>query len=80
MSTALLDQPGAVRDENGFDPRRILSFLNRHIPDLADGLIHKSPLEPALSLPPDCLPTASYQSNRTAPCPPNFSTSAAASP
>ena len=37
MSTAPLDQPGAVRDENSFDPLRILPFLKSRIPDLADG-------------------------------------------
>jgi len=37
MSTAPLDQPGAVRDENSFDPQRILPFLQSHIPGLADG-------------------------------------------
>ena len=37
MSTAPLDQPGAVRDENSFDPLRILPFLKTQIPGLADG-------------------------------------------
>lgn len=36
-TTALLDQPGQVRDENLFDPQRILPFLRERIPDLAAG-------------------------------------------
>jgi aminoglycoside phosphotransferase (APT) family kinase protein len=32
-----LDQPGAVRDENVFDPAAILPFLRRSIPELGDG-------------------------------------------
>lgn len=35
MSQASLDQPGAVRDENNFDPTRILPFLQQHIAGLA---------------------------------------------
>ena len=34
---APLDQPGAVRDENNFDPARILPFLKSRIPGLSDG-------------------------------------------
>jgi aminoglycoside phosphotransferase (APT) family kinase protein len=36
-NAAPLDQPGAVRDENNFDPARILPFLKSQIPDLRDG-------------------------------------------
>lgn len=32
-----LDQPGRLREENAFDPARILPFLRAQIPDLADG-------------------------------------------
>lgn len=34
MTAAPLDQPGAVREENNFDPARILPFLRAHIPGL----------------------------------------------
>ena len=44
MSTAPLDQPGAVRDENSFDPLRILPFLKAQIPGLAPEL-ERGPLE-----------------------------------
>jgi aminoglycoside phosphotransferase (APT) family kinase protein len=37
MSIAPLDQAGAVRDENQFDPQRILPFLKSQISGLADG-------------------------------------------
>jgi aminoglycoside phosphotransferase (APT) family kinase protein len=37
MSIAPLDQPGTVRDENSFDPLRILPFLKAQIPGLAEG-------------------------------------------
>jgi aminoglycoside phosphotransferase (APT) family kinase protein len=37
MSTAPLDQPGAVRDENSFDPQRILPFLQASIAGLGAG-------------------------------------------
>src|SRR5882724_163316 len=33
MTSAPLDQPGAVRDENNFDPATILPFLRAQIPD-----------------------------------------------
>jgi aminoglycoside phosphotransferase (APT) family kinase protein len=36
-ANASLDRPGAVRDENAFDPARILPFLRAHIPDLPEG-------------------------------------------
>jgi aminoglycoside phosphotransferase (APT) family kinase protein len=39
MSQALIDEAGAVRDENAFDPARLLPFLKEHVPDLADGPI-----------------------------------------
>lgn len=35
-AAAALDTPGEVRDENAFDPRRILPLLRHHIPDLPD--------------------------------------------
>ncbi len=35
--TVPLDQAGAVRDENNFDPRKILPYLRSQITDLADG-------------------------------------------
>jgi aminoglycoside phosphotransferase (APT) family kinase protein len=35
--SSTLDKPGAVRDENRFDPALILPFLKSRIPDLADG-------------------------------------------
>lgn len=34
MNSAPLDQPGKVRDENSFDPARILPFLKEHLPNL----------------------------------------------
>jgi len=34
---SFLDQAGAVRDENAFDPAALLPFLKQHIPDLRDG-------------------------------------------
>ncbi len=37
MAQALLDQAGKVRDENAFDPARLLPFLKEHVPDLVDG-------------------------------------------
>ena len=37
MTAALLDAPGAVRDENAFDPTLILPFLKSQITDLPDG-------------------------------------------
>jgi aminoglycoside phosphotransferase (APT) family kinase protein len=37
MSQVLLDEAGAVRDENAFDPATILPFLKSQVPDLADG-------------------------------------------
>jgi aminoglycoside phosphotransferase (APT) family kinase protein len=37
MNAATLDQPGAVRDENLFDPARILPYLRSQIADLPDG-------------------------------------------
>jgi len=37
MTAALLDAPGAVRDENHFDPALILPFLKSQIADLPDG-------------------------------------------
>lgn len=33
----MIDQPGAVRDENGFDPAPLLPFLRAQVPDLAEG-------------------------------------------
>ncbi|MDR3418536.1 MAG: phosphotransferase family protein [Nevskia sp.] len=36
-AAAVLDQPGAVREENNFDPARILPFLQSKIAGLADG-------------------------------------------
>ena len=35
--TMQLDQAGSVRDENAFDPAKILPFLKSQIPDLVDG-------------------------------------------
>ena len=37
MTAVSLDQAGAVRDENNFDPARILPFLRDHIADLPQG-------------------------------------------
>jgi aminoglycoside phosphotransferase (APT) family kinase protein len=37
MNPLLLDQAGAVRDENAFDPAKILPFLKSQVPDLSDG-------------------------------------------
>ncbi|MES2684778.1 MAG: phosphotransferase family protein [Pseudomonadota bacterium] len=37
MTAVLLDAPGAVRDENAFDPAVILPFLKSQISDLPDG-------------------------------------------
>ncbi|MGH8442882.1 MAG: phosphotransferase family protein [Nevskiaceae bacterium] len=37
MSQTLIDQAGKVRDENAFDPARVLPFLKEHVPDLRDG-------------------------------------------
>lgn len=37
MTAALLDAPGAVREENHFDPALILPFLRSQIADLPDG-------------------------------------------
>jgi aminoglycoside phosphotransferase (APT) family kinase protein len=37
LNPTLLDQAGKVRDENAFDPARILPFLKQHIAGLADG-------------------------------------------
>jgi aminoglycoside phosphotransferase (APT) family kinase protein len=39
VALAPLDQPAAVRDENSFEPARILSFLRGQIPDLMPGEI-----------------------------------------
>lgn len=37
MSSALLDAPGSVRDENAFDPALILPFLQSQVADLPSG-------------------------------------------
>lgn len=37
MTSATLDEPGVVREENGFDPERLLPFLRAHIPGLPTG-------------------------------------------
>jgi aminoglycoside phosphotransferase (APT) family kinase protein len=37
MAQALLDQAGKVRDENAFDPARLLPFLKAQVPDLVEG-------------------------------------------
>lgn len=37
MTSATLDEPGVVREENRFDPQRLLPFLRAHVPDLPTG-------------------------------------------